>query len=33
MILELNNVDELCENLISVLEIEMNNKNNNFKVN
>ncbi|MBT6448488.1 MAG: hypothetical protein HOK38_07075 [Flavobacteriaceae bacterium] len=33
MMLEFNNVDELCENLISVLEIEMNNKNNNFKVN
>ena len=33
MMLEFNNVDELCENLISVLEIEINNKNNNFKVN
>ena len=33
MMLEFNNVDELCENLLSVLEIEMNNKNNNFKVN
>ena len=33
MMLELNNVDELCENLLSVLEIEINNKNNSLKVN
>ena len=33
MMLELNNVDELCDNLLSVLEIEINNKNNSFKVN
>ena len=33
MMLEFNNVDELCENLLSVLEIEINNKNNSLKVN
>ena len=32
MMLEFNNIDELCNNLLSVLEIEINNKNNNFKI-
>ena len=33
MMLEFNNIDELCNNLLSVLEIEINNKDNNFKIN
>lgn len=33
MMLEFNNIDELCNSLLSVLEVEMNNKENNLKVN
>ena len=33
MLLEFNTEDELSENLLSVLEIEMKNKENNSKVN
>ena len=33
MLLEFNSSDELCENLISVLEMEINNIENNNKIN
>ena len=33
MLLEFNNSDDLCENLISVLEIEINNNGKNLKIN
>ena len=33
MILEIDNVDDLCNNLISVLEVEINNMDNNFRIN
>ena len=33
MMLEFSNVNELCNNLLSVLEVEMNNKDNNSKIN
>ncbi len=33
MLLEFNNSDELCQNLITVLEIEINNIENNYKIN
>ena len=33
MMLEFNNIDELCDNLLSVLEIEINNIGNDFKIN
>lgn len=33
MMLEFNNIDELSNNLLSVLEVEINNKNSDFKIN
>ncbi len=33
MLLEFNNTDELCTNLLSVLEIEINNTEQNFRIN
>ena len=33
MMLEFNNIDELCSNLLSVLEVEVNNLDSNFKIN
>ena len=33
MLLEFSNVDELCNNLLSVLEVEMNNTDTGFKIN
>ena len=33
MMLEFNNIDELCNSLLSVLEVEMNNMNNSLKIN
>lgn len=33
MLLEFDNEDDLCSSLLSVLEIEINNKENNFKIN
>ena len=33
MMLEFNNIDELCDSLLSVLEVEINNIGNDFKIN
>ncbi|MBT4646570.1 MAG: hypothetical protein HOC10_08680 [Pelagibacteraceae bacterium] len=33
MMLEFNNIDELCDSLLSVLEVEINNIDNDFKIN
>ena len=33
MLLEFDKEEDLCSNLLSVLEIEINNKDNNFKIN
>lgn len=33
MMLEFNNINDLCNNLLSVLEVEINNIDSNFKIN